>query len=169
MVYAHLIASGNDLHVTLRFGSRFSSQQDEEGLKPHIFETVFEESGHIGLLQRKLRAWSAEFGFPIQEIEALGDESAPEVSHEERIRMLEESVRSQALAREEREREVTSLQGELEREHTYAHHFYHQLEEAKAEAMYYDHLMHIARHEFRCDHIRRARAHHEQWRQENLH
>lgn len=169
MVYAHLIASGNDLHVTLRFGSRFNGRQDEEDLRPHIFETICEESGHIGLLQKKLKVWSAEMDFPIQKIDELWDEATPEVSPGEHIRMLEEAVRGQALAREEKEQEVVALQGELEREHTYAHHFYHQLEKARAEAMYYDHLMHIAKHEFRCDHIRRARAHHEQWRQENLH
>jgi hypothetical protein len=170
MVYAHILIAGNQtLHVTLRFGFCFQSDEDEERLRPHILDTVIEESGHLGLLRTKLEAWQEENGFTIQEIDVTNAGMPLAVDSAEHIRLLEVVVRGLACEREQSRKELEGLKQQLDEEGAWSVHFFDAFEQTELAAAYLYGISHIAEHKFKCDHLRRARAHHAEWVQDNLH
>ena len=170
MVYAHILIAGNQtLHVTLRFGFRFQSDEDEKQLSPHILDTVIEESGHLGLLRAKLEAWQQENGFTIQEIDVVNAGMPLAIDSTKHIRLLEDVVRGLACELEQSRKDLEALKQELEEEGTWSVHFFDAFEQTELAAAYLNGVSYIAEHKFKCDHLRRARAHHAEWVRDNLH
>lgn len=132
---------------------KFDSAEEQKQLSPYILAILQEETGDIFLLEQKVLRYAKENGVTIVHDFSSSDvDEVAEISTEERIEMLESSVRAlaaklEAVQREKWELEYAAWCVNQQQDDVVRSEFL--LGEASA-------IMKIARNQFGCKHIKRA-------------